>query len=246
MGDILDLDDIHVQFAPDLVSMALDPSTGLEARISNMRNHVATQFGVVLSEVRLTDDASLAPGTYSISIQGVEQAQDRLRTEAVLALLPPTGNIGIEGDTIAEPVYGAPAKWINRTAQEDATLNGCTVVTPPEILATHLLEIIKRNLSRLLSMRALRRLLDEFSNLSDPDRNEANRRLLDDLVPEKVTMDTLLQVLRLLLDELVSIRNLPLILEAIAEGRGSHATAEGLCEYVRQKLGFQLVGPNAS
>jgi flagellar biosynthesis protein FlhA len=115
-------------------------------------------------------------------------------------------------------------------------------VTPPEILATHLLEIIKRNLSRLLSMRALQRLIDEFTNLSDATRAEANRRLLGELVPEKVSLDTLHQVLRLLLDEQVSIRNLSLILESIAEGRHSFTSAEGLCEYVRQKLGFQLVG----
>lgn len=242
MGDILDLDDIHVEFAPDLVAMALDPATGLETRISNMRNHVATQFGVVLSEVRLTDNAALPFGTYRISVQGVQQAEGHLRADSVMALLPVGADSALEGEAVAEPVYGAPAKWIGRAAQEDATLEGCTVVTPPEILATHLLEIIKRNLSRLLSMRALQRLIDEFTNLSDATRAEANRRLLGELVPEKVSLDTLHQVLRLLLDEQVSIRNLSLILESIAEGRHSFTSAEGLCEYVRQKLGFQLVG----
>jgi flagellar biosynthesis protein FlhA len=90
-------------------------------------------------------------------------------------------------------------------------------------------------------MKALRRLLDEFTNLSDPARAEANRRLLDDLVPEKVPMDLLLTVLRLLLEERVSIRNLPLILEAVAEARAVIPTPEGICEHVRQRLGFQLI-----
>ena len=117
---------------------------------------------------------------------------------------------------------------------------GLTVVSPAEVLATHLLEVIKANLARLLSLRGLRRLLDEFANLSDPPRAEANRRLLDEMVPDKVPVDLLLTVLRLLLEERVSIRNLPLILEAIAEARGL-GTPEAICEHVRQRLGFQLV-----
>ena len=108
-------------------------------------------------------------------------------------------------------------------------------------MATHLLEVIKTNLSRLLTMKALRRLLDEFTNLSDEVRADANKKLLDELVPEKVPMDVLLGVLRLLLEERVSIRNLPLILEAVAEARPVYQTQEGICEHVRQRLGFQLV-----
>lgn len=241
MGDILDLDDIHVEFAPNLVPMALDPATGLEARIANMRKHIASSFGLVLPEVRLTDDASLPLGQYRIQLHGVEQGADLLRPDDVLALLPVGQENAVAGDPVREPVYGAPAKWISRSDRESAAMAGCTVVSPAEVLATHLMEVTKRNMSRLLTMRALRRILDEFVNLSDKDRSEMNRRLLDELIPEKVSMDTLMQVLRLLLDEHVSIRNLPLILESIAEGRGSFNSAEGLCEYVRQRLGFQLV-----
>ena len=115
------------------------------------------------------------------------------------------------------------------------------MVTPTEVLATHLLEVIKANMARLLTLRGLRRLLDEFTNLSDPQRSEANRRLLDELVPDKVPPDLLLSVLRLLLDERVSVRNLPLILEAIAELRNLAAAPETVCEHVRRRLSFQLV-----
>ena len=92
-----------------------------------------------------------------------------------------------------------------------------------------------------MTLKALRRLLDEMVNLSSPARNEANKRLLQELVPDKVPTDLMQAVLRLLLDEQVSIRNLPLILEAIAEGRVRHGQPEAICEFVRQKLGFQLV-----
>jgi len=115
------------------------------------------------------------------------------------------------------------------------------VVTSTEVLATHLLEVIKRNLARLLTLKALRRLLDEMGQVSDPFRAEANKKLLDELIPNKVPLDVLHSVLRLLLDEQVSVRNLPLILEAIAEARGQNARPEAICEHVRQRLGFQLV-----
>ena len=239
MGDILDFDDIHIEFAPNLVSMVLDPATGLEARITNMRTHVASTFGLILPEIRLTDEASFAPGTYRIRLQGVERVRDRLVPDKVLALLV-DGVAAPGGEDVKEPVYGAPARWIKADDQEDAALAGLTVVSPPEVLATHLLEVMKTNLSRLLTLRGLRRLLDEFVTLSDSTRAEANRRLLDELVPEKVPVDLLLSVLRLLLEERVSIRNLPLILEAIAESRGL-GVAEAVCEHVRQRLGFQIV-----
>ena len=239
LGDVLDFDEIHIEFAPNLVGMVLDPATGLDIRIANMRTHVATAFGLILPEMRLTDESALPPGTYRIRLQGVERVRDRLVPDRVLVLLA-DGIVAPDGQDIREPVYGAPARWIRPDHQEDAALLGLTVVSPAEVLATHLLEVIRGNLARLLSMRGLRRLLDEFSNLSDPARAESNRRLLDDLVPDKVPPEMLLTVLRLLLEERVSIRNLPLILESIAEAR-SLGAPEAICEHVRQRLGFQLV-----
>ncbi len=239
IGDVLDFDEIHIEFAQNLVSMVLDPATGLDSRIANMRNHVAASFGLILPEIRLTDEATLAPGTYSIRLQGVEKVRDRLFPERSLVLLA-DGISAPDGMDVREPVYGAPARWIRPDTHEDAVLSGLTVVSPPEVLATHLLEVIKGNLARLLSLRGLRRLLEEFTKTTDPIRAEQNKRLLDELVPEKVPVDTLLTVLRLLLEERVSIRNLPLILEAAAEAR-SLGSPEAICEHVRQRLGFQLV-----
>lgn len=240
IGDLLELADIHVEFSPNLVNMVLDPGTGLDTRIVNMRRYVVSSFGFILPEVRLSDDASLPNGTYIVRIQGVEQARGRLEPDKLLALLPEDFP-KTETPPTHEPVYGAPAKWVLKTERDDAALDGLTVVTPTEILATHLLEVIKRNLSRLLSLKALRRVMREISSVSDPARAEANRKLLEELVPERVPIDVLHSVLRLLLDEMVSIRNLPLILEAIAEARLLHGTPEAITEAVRHRLGFQLV-----
>ncbi len=240
MGDLLDLDDIHVEFSPTLVAMVLDPATGLDARIANMRTHVAATYGLILPEIRLTDDTTLAPGMYRIRIQGVEQASDRLHPDQVMALLGGEDIRIPPGGDVREPVYGAPARWIPSDRQEEAALAGVTVVGATEVLATHLLEVIKRNFARLMSLKALRRLLEECANLSDPARAEASKRLFDELIPDKVPVDLLLAVLRLLLEERISIRNLPLILEAIAEARGL-PSPELVCEHVRRRLGFQLV-----
>ena len=240
MGDILTIDDIHVEFSPSLVGMVLDPATGLEARIVNMRTHVAASYGLILPEIRLTDDSTLEPGFYRIRIQGVEQAHDRLYPDQVLALMGGADVALPAGGDVKEPVYGAPARWIAAALQEEAALAGATVVGPTEVLATHLLEVVKRNFGRLLTLKALRRLLEESTNLADPARADANRRLFDELIPDKVPIDMLLAVLRLLLEERVSIRNLPLILEATAEMRGQ-TLPELVCEHVRRRLGFQII-----
>lgn len=241
IGDVLDLDDIHVEFAPDLVDMVLDPASGLDSRITNMRTHIAKSFGIIMPEVRLTDDAMLRDGTYVLRVHGVEVARGVLHPDLMLALIPEDTKSIPSGTDVEEPVYGAPARWIQHSEREDAQLSGLTVVSPSEVLATHLLEVIKRNLGRLLTMKSLKRLLDELGTLSNPGRAEANRVLIEQTIPDKVSMDTLLQVLKLLLDEQVSVRNFQLILEGIAETRGQGHSADSICEHVRQRLGFQLV-----
>lgn len=240
IGDILDVDEIHVEFSPDLIPLVLDQGTGLDLRINNMREHIARSFGLILPEIRLTDAASLPPHTYVIRLHGVEQARARLQPGKLLAFAAEEGALP-SGEDILEPVYGAPARWISEEVSQATEVTGSTIVTPTEVLATHLLEMVKRNLGRLLGLKALRRLLDEMVSLSDPARAAANQRLIDELVPDKVPLDCLHAVLRLLLEEQVSIRNLPLILEAVAEARRSASDPVQICELVRQRLGFQLI-----
>lgn len=118
---------------------------------------------------------------------------------------------------------------------------GLPVITPVEVVATHLLETVQRSFGKLLTRRALKKLLEAFTSPSDQKRAEANQALLDDYVPDKISMDTLQSVLRLLLEERVPVRNLPLILEAISEVRGQLQQPELIAEYVRQHIGFVLV-----
>jgi flagellar biosynthesis protein FlhA len=241
LGDVLDLDEIHLQFAPDIVPEVMDEATGLGARIANMRAHIAETYGVVIPEIRLTDEPSLPAGTYAIRIQGVETARARLRPGRVLVLLNDRPEAAPPGEDAAEPVYRAPARWIDPDLTEDAAMEGLPVVSPTEVVATHLMETVKGQFGRLFTRRALRKLLDAFVAVSDPERAAANRRILDEFVPDKIPTDLLQTVLRLLLEERVSIRNLPLILEAAAEARSVSNDPEQLAEHVRRRLGFQIV-----
>jgi flagellar biosynthesis protein FlhA len=241
LGDLIDVDEIHVEFAPDLIATAMDSSRGLASRIANMRRHVASEFGFIMPEVRLTDNMGLPHGGYAIHVQGVKAAQDTLKLGKVLTLVSDGVVLNAAGEDVREPVYGAKARWISEDNQDEATLLGLPVITPVEVVATHLLETVQKNFGRLLTRRALKKLLDAFVSPSDPTRAEANRQLLDDYVPEKVPLDLLQSVLRLLLEERVPVRNLPLILEAIADGRAHLNAPELLTEYVRQRIGFILV-----
>ena len=246
LGDMLDLDEIHVEFAPDMVASIMDSATGLGARITSMRNHIVGLYGIVIPEIRLTDNVELSPGTYVVNIQGVEVARAELKMGKALILLGDGGGAAAPpGEDAAEPVYGAPARWIDPDLQEQAALSGLSVIMPTEVVATHLLEIIKDNFGLLFSRRAMRKLLEEFVGVSDPARAAANRRLLDEFIPDKVPVDLLQGVLRRLLDEKVSVRNLPLILEGVTDAKRVTSSEDVITEHVRTRIGFQLVAENA-
>ncbi|MEL7467406.1 MAG: flagellar biosynthesis protein FlhA [Pseudomonadota bacterium] len=241
LGDLLDVDEIHVRFAPNLVAAVMEPGAGLESRIVNMRRHIATEYGFIIPEVRLTDDPMLPPDSYAIQIQGVEVANAALKPGKLLVLLNEDVPLEASGEDVKEPVYGAPARWIEEAAHEEASELGLPVVSPGEVVATHLLEMIQSSFDRLLTRRALRKLLDEFAATSDDARAQANRRLLDEFVPDKVPVDVLQSVLRMLLAERVSVRNLPLILEATSEARVGNASIEDIVEHVRRRIAFHII-----
>ncbi|NJM35486.1 MAG: flagellar biosynthesis protein FlhA, partial [Rhodomicrobium sp.] len=241
LGDVLDLDEIHVEFAPDLVPIAMESEAGLDTRIVKIRKYIAAEFGFIVPAIRLTDNSALQANEYVIRIHGVEVARSLIDPNGVLVLTKEGSPLAIKGKDVKEPVYGAPARWIPAERQEDAALAGLPVIEPAEVGATHLLEVIKSNLGRLMTRRGLRRVLDEFVAVSDPQRAAANRKILDEFINDKTPFDLVQSVLRLLLSEKISIRNLPMILEAIAEGRSALTSPEQIAEYVRQRIGFQFV-----
>lgn len=239
IGDVLDTDDISVEIGSDLIVTALDQARGLGSRISNLRIHIARSFGLILPDVRITDTDELSPGDYQIRIQGVIRGRGTLRPAEILALGPDAVLADLRGIAVREPVYSSPARWISPDMQEDAAVMGATVVTPMEVLSTHLMEVVKANLPTLLTLGAMQRQIEELKTLSDTGRAERYRKYFDSMIPDKVTPETLLSILRALLEERISIRNLPLIVDAICEFRGIEQP-EMIYELVRKRLRGQI------
>jgi flagellar biosynthesis protein FlhA len=241
LGDVLDVDEIHVEFSGDLIPLALDSVNGLEPRIVKIRHYIAAEFGFIIPPIRLTDNLDLKANEYVIKIQGVAAAKGKLYQDRVLVIVDDLANLPIPGEDCEEPVYGAPARWVDRRAREDAMAMGHAVVEPAEVVSTHLLETIKQNFSRLVTRRSVQRIFDEFVKNSDSERAASNRRLLDDFVPDKTPVEFVQSIFRLLLDERVPIRNLPVMLETIAEGRSMYNGAEDVAEFVRQRISRNFV-----
>ena len=246
IGDELDMDDICVEIGDDLVMDALDPGRGLAARIGNLRTHIARNFGIILPEVRITDDSNCGANEYVIRVHGVVRGRGVLQSGRLMALGSESVLAELPGPVIREPVFSTHAKWIERHTQEDAALAGATVVTPMEVLSTHLMEVVKACLSELLTLTALQRLIAELKEMSDPARAKAYQSYFDNMLPEKVQPELLLAVLRQMLDEGLSIRNLPLIVDAVHECRNA-GSPEAVFEAIRRRLRGQItqrmIGP---
>ncbi|WP_312530318.1 FHIPEP family type III secretion protein [Paracoccus sp. (in: a-proteobacteria)] len=239
IGDLLDADEISIEISPILIATALDESRGLSNRINNLRVHVAKKFGIILPDVRITDGKDFDLGSYVIRIHGVIRGKGTLRPHDVLALGSEDVLRDLQGARVSEPVYNTPAMWIDIDDQDDAAVNGATVVTPMEILSTHLLEVVRVNLPNLLTVSGLQRMIQELRDVSDESRALINQRFFDNMIPDKVSPDLLLSVLRLLLAERISIRNLIFIIDAVYEARGAENT-QAVYEAVRRRLRGQI------
>ena len=241
LGDILDVDEIHVEFAGDLIPLALDSVDGLEPRITKIRQFIAAEFGFIIPPIRLTDNLDLSLNEYVVKIQGVAAAKGKLFPGKVLIIADDLDVLPFPGEDVEEPVYKAPARWTEATHRDEAVAMGLAVVDPSEVISTHLMETIKQNFTRLVTRRSVRRILDEFSKTSDLDRAAANRQLIDEFIPEKAPIEFVQAVFRLLLEEMTPVKNLPVILEAIADGRNIFTTPEDVTEYVRQRIAMNFV-----
>lgn len=239
LGDVLDTDEISIEIGADLVAMALDPGRGLGTRITNLRIHITRSYGLIIPDVRISDTEDLNGGDYRIRILGVVRGRGVLVPNKIMALGDDSALASLPGPEVREPVYHSPARWITRDEQDEAASMGATIVSPMEILSTHLMEVVKANMAALLSMSAMQRQIEALKSVSDTERAERNRKFFDSMIPDKVTPETLLAVLRMLLDEGVPIRNLTMIVDAICEFRHLENT-ETIAEMVRKRLRGQI------
>ncbi|MBB4659645.1 flagellar biosynthesis protein FlhA [Parvularcula dongshanensis] len=239
-GDSLDLDEIHLELDRSLSALVSRGEDGLDKRIEKLRDFVITRYGFVMPPIRVTD-GSFGPGTYRIVVQGAVAGTDKLEPGSVLALVKHNERPDIQGSLVKEPVYGAEARWVSAPSGEQLSDEGITVIEPVEVLTTHLLEAVQNGFERLMTRRALRESLGAFTDLTDQERAAANKRLLDEFMPEKVAPETLQWVMRGLLAERISVRNIPLLLDAIVEHQPRCQNPEDLVEAVRRQIAFTFI-----
>lgn len=230
--NLLNIDPIEFEFGYGLIPL-VDATQGgdLLDRVVMIRRQLAVELGLVIPVVRIRDNIQLQPNEYRIKIKGNELAKGELLLDHYLAMSP-GGEDSIEGIETIEPSFGLPAKWITEAVKEDAEIQGYTVVDPPSVVSTHLTEVIRANAADLLGRQETKQLIDHVQ--------ETYPILVEELTPTPLSIGEIQKVLSKLLMEQVSIRNLPIIFETLADYSKYTSDVDVLGEYVRQALARQI------
>ncbi len=231
--NLINLDPIEFEFGYALIPLA-DASQGgdLLERIIMIRRQLAIEIGMVIPVVRIRDNIQLNPNEYRLKIKGNEVARGELMLDHYLAMAPDMEDDGIEGIDTKEPAFGLPAKWITEEYKDEAELSGYTVVDPPSVVSTHITEVIKRHAHVLLGREETKQLIDHLK--------ESHPILVEEVTPDPLAIGDVQKVLAKLLREKVSIRNLPVIFETLADFAKMTNDTDLLAEYVRQALSSQI------
>jgi flagellar biosynthesis protein FlhA len=226
--------EIELCLSRQLTTKFLASHDEIGSRVAKMRRKFARQYGFVVPEIKLTDDFKSPAKTYQIRIHGTVVATQELRLGEFLVIVGDGKVPNVPGDEVREPAFGMKAISISEAFLNDVKRQGFNTVDSLSILLTHLSEVIRNNLSQLLSYKDMRALLDRL----DPEY----KRLIDEICPSQISYSGLQAVLKLLLAERVSIRNLHLILEAIAEIAPHARRPEQIAEHVRIRMSQQICG----
>ncbi|HXJ01324.1 MAG TPA: flagellar biosynthesis protein FlhA [Micropepsaceae bacterium] len=201
-------------------------------QIKALRRQLASEMGFVMPAVRILDNMQLGANEYVVRVKEVEAGRGELYPGQLL-LMDPKGNaIELPGTHTTEPAFGLPATWVEQGMREEASFRGYTVVDPGTVLTTHLTEVLKSHMSELLSYAETKKLLDDLP--------AEQKKLVEELIPSQISVTGVQRVLQTLLSERVSIRDLPAILEGIAEAVGHTKNAMLITEHVRARLARQL------
>ncbi len=209
----------------------------LTDQIKALRRQIASNMGFVMPAVRIQDNMQLPANTYVLRVKEAEAGRGDLRPNMLLIMDPRGDQIALPGEETTEPTFGLPAMWIEDGHREEAQFKGYTVVEPSTVITTHLTEIIKDVMAELLSYSETQKLLDDL----DPD----HKKLIEDLVPNQLSVNGIQRVLQGLLKERISIRDLPTILEGITEACAHTRNVVAITEHVRALLARQICEANA-
>ena len=226
---ILPLDVMELEVGYELIPLVdADRNGELLERIKSVRRQFALELGFIVPPLHIRDNLQLKASDYAIIIKGVEVARGSVMTGRLLAMSPGKTEKEIPGVKTQEPTFGLPSIWINTSAKQEAQMAGYTVVDPATVITTHIKETIKRNAQELLGRQEVQTLLDKFK--------ETNPKVVEELVPNLMTLGKVQKVLQNLLREQISIRDLRTILESLADFAAKVEDTDVLTEYVRQAL----------
>jgi len=234
VSDMLKTPGVELALGKQLWARLLAQQSELTSRVTKIRRNFARQFGFVVPEIKLADDLGVKPKSYQIKIHGTVVATQELRLGQQLIVIGQGPTPDLPGEETVDPAFNIKAMWIPDALVEEAQRLGFAPVDPVSVLLTHLAEVLRSNLSQLLSYKDMRALIDRL----EPEY----KRLIDEMVPGFISNSGLQTVLKLLLAERVSIRNLELILEAISEVVPYVRRPESIVEHVRVRLASQICG----
>jgi flagellar biosynthesis protein FlhA len=241
IGTALAIDLVRMELGYGLLALInSEQGTRLTDQIKALRRQLASEIGFVLPSVRIQDNLQLPPNTYVIRIKEIESGRGDIRPNNLLVMDPRGEPIQLPGERTTEPTFGLPAMWVENSYREEGLFKGYTVVDAPTVVVTHLTEVVKDHMAELLSYSETQKLLDEL--------DRTHQKLVADVIPTQITVGGLQRVLQNLLSERVSIRDLPTILEGIAEATTFTRNISAITEHVRARLARQIsdanTGPN--
>jgi len=237
--DSLKIDELKLELGYGLLSLVKEDDTGtdrLTEQIKALRRQLATELGFIMPPVRILDNMQLEPNDYKVKIKEVEAGHGQIWAHQLMVMDPMGKEINLPGIHTTEPTFGLPATWIEPAMRDEAELRGYSIIDPSTVISTHLTEVLKANVADLLSYANVQSLLSGLP--------KDQQKLVEDIVPSQISVSGIQRVLQTLLMERISIRDLPTILEGIAEVAGPGRTAQSIAEHVRSRLARQLCAAN--
>lgn len=233
IANVLKVDLIRLEIGYGLLPLINEDSNRkLTDQIKALRRALATELGFVMPSIRIQDNMQLEANEYNIYIKEVKSGKGELRPTQLLVMDPRGEPINLPGEDTSEPTFGLKAMWVDPSYREEAMFRGYTVVDPATVVTTHITELVKENMPELLSYAETQKLLDEL--------DKEHQKLVKDIIPNKISLAAVQRVLKNLLQERVSIRDLPTILEGISEAVTSTHSLMLITEHVRSRLSRQL------
>ena len=237
--DSLKIDELKLELGYGLLQLVKEDEHGndrLTDQIKALRRQLATELGFIMPPVRILDNMQLEPNAYVVKIKEVDSGHGQIFANQLMVMDPMGKEITLPGYHTTEPTFGLPATWIEPALRDEAEMRGYSIIDPSTVISTHLTEVLKANVADLLSYANVQSLLNGLS--------KDQQKLIEDIVPGQISVSGIQRVLQTLLTERISIRDLPTILEGIAEVAGSGRSAQTIAEHVRSRLARQLCAAN--